>query len=128
MIPYVLILLLTFHLGNIFPQPSKKDRPTKLAHYQTGVYLAAQGTRLRVNVDKQLGGSVSVQLVDPAGKLYFEQTLTPLETVARFSLDITELADGEYRLKISNGLEMEIRTIRIATPRSTTVNRTLTIR
>lgn len=127
MSPLVLFILLSISLGPANPQPRKKNRPTELAHYQTGVYLAAQGTKLRVNIDKQLGGSVSIQFVDKPGNVYFDKTLEPSETMARISMDITDLADGEYSLKISNGLEMEVRTISITTPRPTTVSRSITV-
>ncbi|SFC88157.1 hypothetical protein [Spirosoma endophyticum] len=127
MSPLVLFILLSISLGPANPQPRKKNRPTELAHYQTGVYLAAQGTKLRVNIDKQLGGSVSIQFVDKRGNVYFDKTLEPSETMARISMDITDLADGYYSLKISNGLEMEVRTISITTPRPTTVSRSITV-
>ena len=127
MSPLVLFILLSISLGPANPQPRKKNRPTELAHYQTGVFVAAHGTKLRVNIDKQLGGLVSIQLVDKLGNVYFDKTLEPSETMARISMDITDLADGEYSLKISNGLEMEVRTINITTPKPTTVSRSITV-
>ncbi|GAB4044250.1 hypothetical protein [Spirosoma jeollabukense] len=127
MSPLVLFILLSITVGPTTPQPRKKNRPTELAHYQTGIYLAAHGTKLRVNIDKQLGGLVFIQLVDKRGNLYFNKTLEPPETTARISMDITDLADGEYSLKISNGLEMEVRSISITTPKPTTVSRSITV-
>jgi len=124
---FALLLLLILHADPVVPHTSKKDRPTRLAHYQTGIYLTSLGTKLRVNVDKQLGGWVSIQLTDQLGRVYFEQTLKPTETVARLSLDITDLNDGEYSLKLSNGLEVEMRTIRITTPEPTTTQRSITV-
>ena len=127
MSPLVLFLLLSLSMGPDTPQPRKKNRPTELAQYQTSIYLGAHGTKLRVNVDKQLGGFVSIQFVDKLGNLYFDKTLEPFETTARISMDITDLDDGDYSLKVSNGLEVEVRTISITTPKPTTVSRSITV-
>ncbi|UFH52092.1 hypothetical protein [Spirosoma sp. KNUC1025] len=109
------------------PNPgNKKDRPTKLVQYQMGAFITADGEKLRVNIDKQLGGQVFVQLVDTKGRLYYTQTLESAEDKARLSLDITALPDGEYVLKVSNGLEVEIRNVTIATPKPTPSTRTIT--
>ena len=108
-------------------QPSRKDRPTKLARYQTGTYITADGTKLRVNIDKQLGGRVDVQLNDLHGTVYFDKSLSATETNARLSLNLTELTDGDYVLKISNGLEMEVREIRITTRKPIMSTRSITI-
>lgn len=127
---FVLILMLTLPFTTFatpVSQPSKKDRPTKLARYQTGAYLTADGTKLRVNIDKQLGGRVDVQLNDLNGTVYFDKTLSTTETKARLSLDLTELTDRDYWLKISNGLEVKIREIRIATRKPTIPTRSITI-
>lgn len=109
------------------PQATKKDRPTKLAHYQMATYLTADGKKLRINVNKELEGRVSIQLLDQQGKLYYDQILDTGETIARLSLDITDLDDGDYKLKISNGLEMEIREIRIMTKQPTSLTRSITV-
>ncbi|MDB5241822.1 MAG: hypothetical protein JWP57_2447 [Spirosoma sp.] len=125
-----LLLSLTFGFSAFtgpLPQDTHKDRPTKLAHYQAGAYIAASGTKLRVNVDKQLGGQVTIQLTDAKSKVYFEQTMNPLETTARLSLDILDLSDGDYWLKVSNGLEVVIREIKISTPKPTTALRSVTV-
>jgi hypothetical protein len=96
-------------------QSSPKHRATKLAHYEMSAYVSAHGTKLRVHVNKELGGQVAVQLMDLSGTLYVNHNLGPTDTTARLSLDLTQLADGDYFLKVSNGLEMETREIRIST-------------
>ena len=125
-----LLLMLTLSSGafaGTLLQPRLKDRPTMLARYQTGVYLTANGTKLRVNIDKQLGGRVYVQFTGLNGNLYLDQTLGPLETEARLSLDLTALRDGPYWLKVSNGLEVEVRQITVTTSKPTVTRRSLTI-
>ncbi|MVM28994.1 hypothetical protein GO755_03035 [Spirosoma sp. HMF4905] len=109
------------------PQANKKNRPTKLARYQLGAYLTADGAKLRINVDKELEGQVYLQLLDHKGKLYFDRILDTGESFIRLSLDLTDLTDGDYKLKVSNGLEMEIREIKITTKQPTTLTRTLTV-
>lgn len=109
-------------------QPGKKDRPTKLARYQTGVYPTPNGTKLHVNIDKELGGRVTVQLNDRSGNNYFSQTLSRAETKLRLNLDLTELADGDYLLRVSNGLEREVRALRITTRQPTITPRSITMR
>lgn len=129
---FVLSLLLTFTVQVATfaapgPQPGKKDRPTQLARYQMGAYIAASGTKLRVNVDKELGGQVILQLIDLKGNIYYNQILNPADTIARLSLDLTNLTDGSYMLKLSNGLEMEVREIKISTQQPTTIGRSITV-
>ncbi len=126
----ILSSLLTLNLLTVAApalQPSQKDRPTKLARYQTGVYLMANGTKIRVNIDKQLGGQVYVQFIDLGNNLYLDRTLGPLEKEARLSLDLTGLTDGHYWLKVSNGLEVEVRKIKVTTPKPTVPKRSITI-
>ena len=128
-----LILFLSLTLTNSFtafdapaPLPSKRDRPTKLAQFQMATYIASAGTELRLNIDKQLGGPVYLRLIDSKGKVYFDQTLGPFEATARLSLDITDLPDGDYLLKVSNGLVVEIRQITITAPKPNTPIRSIT--
>jgi hypothetical protein len=106
-------------------QSSPKHRATKLARYQLGAYLTANGTKLRVHVDKELGGQVFVQLIDLNGTLYFNRTMNQADTTARMNLDLSDLGDGDYVLKVSNGLEMETRAIKITTQPPTTVTRSI---
>lgn len=96
-------------------QDSRRGRPTKLVRFNIGAYIAINGTTLRLNVDKQLGGLVYIQLVDRNGTLYYDQTLRADEDALRLSLDLGHLADNEYRVNVSNGLDTITREIKIAT-------------
>ena len=102
-------------------------RPTKLAYYQMGVYLSMDKTKLNVNVNKQLGGQVYVQLNDVKGNVLFERTMGPDDTMVRLKLNLTELSDGNYFLKVSNGLEVIVRDVKISTPSPAPVNRSITL-
>ncbi|MBO0939070.1 hypothetical protein J2I47_21125 [Fibrella sp. HMF5335] len=107
-------------------QEGKHGRPTRLVHFDIGAYIAANGTKLRLNVDKQLGGLVYVQLTDRGGNLYFNQTLRADEDVLRLSLDLSHLTDNNYILNVTNGLDTITREIKIAT-KVIQENRTVTL-
>src|SRR5919202_2740004 len=94
---------------------SRAPHPTRLAHYQMGAYLSTNNTKLNVNIDKQLGGQVFVHLNDRTGNILFERVMNPLDTKIRLALNLTDLADGDYQLTVSNGLEITVREIKIAT-------------
>ncbi|GAB2555644.1 hypothetical protein [Spirosoma areae] len=123
-------LLLAFSLSSAAfltkdTQPGRRDHPTKLARYQIGTYVS-KGGKLNINVNKQLGGPVYVQLTDQMGALYFNRTMSAQDSTARFRLDIDELEEGDYVLKVSNGLEIELREIKITTSKPTKVTRSIT--
>ena len=113
-----------------FPDPvgqnSKRNHPTKLVHFNAGILVTASG-KLRVNVDKQLGGLVYVQLMDRHGHVFFDKTLYADEEMARLSLDLSHLTDDEYVLKVSNGLEMITRDVKITTVRPIQQIRSVTL-
>lgn len=109
------------------PQFAQRSAHTKLAKFDLGAYLAKNGT-LRVNVDKQLGGEVEVLLKDTKGNVYYQRTLSPQESNARLAMNLSELGDGDYVLKVSNGLEMIVRDVKIASPKPTTTSRTISFR
>ena len=112
-----LLLASSLHIAPADPiqQEGRRGRLTKLVRFDVGAYIAANGTKLRLNVDKQLGGLVYVQLMDHNGTLYFNQTLRADEDALRVSLDLSHLTDNDYTLKVSNGLDMITREIKIAT-------------
>lgn len=109
------------------PQSTQRSAPTKLAHFEMGAYMAREGARLRINVDKELGGQVEVQLRDTKGTVYFTRVMNPADTFLRLNVDVSGLNDGDYVLKVSNGLEMIVRDIKITTKAPTNITRSLTI-
>jgi hypothetical protein len=91
-----------------------------------GALVNASG-KLRVNVDKQLGGLVYIQLLDRKGYVYFNRTLFADEEIIRLSLDLSHLPVRDYVLKVSNGLEMVTRDVKIATVEPLVPTRTVTL-
>ncbi|HEX9956852.1 MAG TPA: hypothetical protein VGA96_06345 [Fibrella sp.] len=109
-----------------FRQGSKRGQPTKLVQFEVGALVNASG-KLRVNVDKQLGGLVYIQLLDRKGYVYFNRTLFADEEIIRLSLDLSHLPVRDYVLKVSNGLEMVTRDVKIATVEPLVPTRTVTL-
>ena len=104
--------------------PAKRNHPTRLVHFDVGVLVTAAG-KLRVNVDKQLGGQVYIQLLDQQGRVYFDRTLYADEEAIRLNLDVSRLPTKAYRLKVSNGLEMITRDVLIADPEPAPASKTV---
>lgn len=112
---------------SISPALGQKARPTKLAHYAIGSYITADSTRLRINVDKELGGQVQVHLLDIAGHILFERIMDQADTSARLSLNLMELEAGNYVIKVSNGLEATIREFQLISRKPLRPKRTITL-
>ena len=104
----------------------KRDHPTKLVRFDVGALVTGSG-KLRVNVDKQLGGQVYVQLMDRAGHIFYNHTLYADEESVRLNMDLSHLSANDYILKVSNGLEMIAREIKITTVQPIQQVRSITI-
>ncbi|WP_375445710.1 hypothetical protein [uncultured Fibrella sp.] len=105
---------------------NKRDHPTKLVRFDVGALITGSG-KLRVNVDKQLGGQVYVQLLDRSGHVYYNHTLYADEEFIRLNMDLSHLSANDYVLKVSNGLEMLTREIKITTVQPIQQVRSITI-
>lgn len=105
---------------------SKRTPPTKLVHFDVGALITGSG-KLRVNVDKQLGGLVYIQLLDHQGHVFFTRTLYADEETVRLNLDVSHLAANDYVLKVSNGLEMTTHEIRIVAGQPVLQTRSVTL-
>lgn len=110
----------------MLPAP-KRPAPSHLARFDVGAYLAKDGTRLNVNIDKQLGGQIDIQFRNAKGEIFYERTLSATETRVRIVLNLGELTEGNYQLRVSNGLEAIVRTITVDTPEPTPVVRSITV-
>jgi len=107
-------------------QNTKRNQPTKLVHFDVSALVSATG-KLRVNVDKELGGLVYIQLMNRAGHVYFNRTLYADEELIRLSMDLSHLSANDYVLKVSNGLEMITRDIKITTIQPIERTRVITV-
>ncbi|GAB3642712.1 T9SS type A sorting domain-containing protein [Spirosoma arcticum] len=117
--PLFLALSLTFITASL--SEAKPGRQL-VATYKTGIYSTVTG-KLQIALDKQAGGSVTVQLKDSDGQLLYSQHLGKKETSFRTRLNVDELPDGNYVLEITNGVETTRQTITLKTKQSTAANR-----
>ncbi len=95
-------------------------RPTKVAHYESGIYTTVAG-KLHVSVDKQLGGTVAVSLKDGSGNVLFSRDIAKKDTQFRTRFDLSQLTDGTYELELTNGVDVTRQTIVIATKLERTI-------
>ncbi|QJD80259.1 T9SS type A sorting domain-containing protein [Spirosoma rhododendri] len=92
-------------------------RPVKqAAAYEVSMYTATNGN-LRLALDKQKGGRVTVSMKNDKGNTLFTQYVGKRETQSRFMFDISALPDGVYTVEISNGAETKTQELTINTPK-----------
>jgi hypothetical protein len=119
--PLFLALSLTFALISI--SEAKPGRPA-VSTFKTGIYSSTSG-KLHIALDKQPGGPVDIQLKSSDGTLFYTQRISKKDSTFRTRLNLDELADGQYTLMITNGVETTRQTITLKTPQSSPLNRTI---
>ncbi|WP_460672972.1 hypothetical protein [Larkinella ripae] len=122
--------LLTFgsFTGSYATAPAADEpKPTgKVLSYKSSLYTDAEG-KLRVAVDKLVGGTVEVRLMNSAGKEYFIQRIGRLQKVARIKLDVSELPDGAYQVIVTDGIEAKVNNLTLATQQPVFTNRLIAL-
>ncbi|WP_080241122.1 hypothetical protein [Spirosoma rigui] len=118
-----LLLALSLTLAFVSNSDAKPGRPA-VSTFKTGIYSTITG-KLNIALDKQPGGPVDIQLKTANGVLLYAQRVSKKESTFRARLDLDELADGEYTLVITNGIETTRQTITLKTPKLSTVDRTI---
>lgn len=110
--------------GNTAPAlAGNQPKPSAPVHsYQSSLYTDAEG-KLRVAVDKLVGGIVEIRLVDTNGKHYFVQRVGRQQRMARLKMNINDLPDGAYQVVITDGVNTKINKITIATEQPTFAGR-----
>ncbi|RYC68337.1 T9SS type A sorting domain-containing protein [Spirosoma sordidisoli] len=93
---------------------TRPTRPASVASYQSGVYTTAEG-KVQIGLDKQLGGKVSIRLVNSQGKELYQEQVGKRQQQVRLRLDVSSLPDGSYTVEISNGVETTSHALTIAT-------------
>lgn len=101
------------------------SRPPMGAAYKTGVYTNASG-KLCIGLDKEAGGTVRVTLSTNRVGLY-DYVVGKKETTNRSCLNLNNLPDGAYDLKITNGVETTWHTIRLSSRPPMTHNRLIVV-
>ncbi|GAB3721174.1 hypothetical protein [Spirosoma lituiforme] len=101
-------------------------RPAKVASYKTGMYTTAEG-KLQIALDKDATGIVDIQLVNAEGNVLFTQRIAKKETVARLRLTLSDLPDGAYQVRVSNGVEVTTHAVTLVTQQPTAPSRLIAI-
>ena len=119
--PLLLALSLSFVTVSI--SEAKPGRPA-VSSFKTGIYTTVTG-KLQIALDKQAGGPVDIQLKSSTGKVLYSQHLGKKETQFRTRLNVDDLADGDYLLEITNGVETTRQIVTLKTKQPTTLNRVI---
>lgn len=118
-----LLIALSFSVAAVSISEAKPGRPTA-APFKTGIYASVTG-RLNIALDKQAGGPVDIQLKSPSGDVLYNQHLGKKEAAFRTRLNVDDLADGDYVLTITNGVETTRQTITLKTNQPTALSRVI---
>jgi maltodextrin utilization protein YvdJ len=108
-----LFLALSLSLVVVSMSNAKPGRPA-VSTFKTGIYTSVTG-KLHIALNKQSGGSVDIRLKDSTGDLLYYRHLGKNDTTLRTRLNLDNLADGDYVLEITNGIEKTSQTISIKT-------------
>jgi hypothetical protein len=100
---------------------AKPVRPTA-ATFKTGIYSSVN-SKLNIALDKQAGGPVDIQFKRSTGEVLYSQHLGKKEASFRTRLNLDDLADGDYVVEITNGVETTRQTVTLKTKQPVVANR-----
>ena len=109
-----------------FADTNPGGRPATVASYKMGMYTTAEG-KLQIALDKEATGTVDIQLVNADGKVLFAQRVAKRETMARLRLTVSDLPDGAYQVRVSNGVDTTTHLVTLSTNQPSTPSRLVAI-
>jgi len=109
-----------------FADTNPGGRPATVASYKTGMYTTAEG-KLQIALDKEATGMVDIQLVNADGKVLFAQRVAKKETMARLRLTVSDLPDGTYQVRVSNGVDTTTHAVTLSTNQPSAPSRLVAI-
>ena len=95
--------------------------------YKTGIYMT-QGGKLNIALDKEKGGTVTINLKSADGRVLFTQYVGKKNQIYRTRLNLSELEDGAYVVEVTNGVDTTTQSITIATQQPSAPNRLISIK
>lgn len=110
----VAFLLTSVSASTTFANTNQPTPTPKLRAYQSSLYTDAQG-KLRVAVDKLIGGTVEVRLINSRGKEFFVQRVGRRQRIARIVMDVSSLPDGAYQVVVTNGFDAKVNNVTLST-------------
>ncbi|RCR67574.1 hypothetical protein [Larkinella punicea] len=94
---------------------ASQPKPTgKVQSYQSSLYTDTEG-KIRVAVDKLVGGIVEVRLVNSTGKEFFVQRVGRRQRIARIKMAIDALPDGAYQVVVTDGFDTKVNNLVLTT-------------
>jgi len=97
--------------ATINPTTNPEKAPMKAV-----VYPGASANKLNVNVEKSAGSSASISVIDADGRALAVQHLPKKATTVQAKFDLSELADGDYKVVISDGTHKEVKSLSVKSP------------
>ena len=124
-------LLLSFTLSLVTLSATLADRnpgnrTSTAATFKTGIYTTAEG-KLQIGLEKETGGAVDIKLKNADGKVFFTQHLSKKERAVRLRLNLSELPDGEYKLEVTNGVDVTTHSVQLSTKQPSAPSRLVAI-
>lgn len=110
-----------------FADANPGGRSATVASYKTSMYTTIEG-KLQISLDKDATGAVDIQLIRADGEVLFARRVAKKETVARLRLTLSDLPDGAYQIRVSNGTDVTIHSVLLATQQPTTPSRLIAIK
>ncbi|GAB3994404.1 hypothetical protein GCM10028807_32130 [Spirosoma daeguense] len=92
----------------------KPNRPSTAVTYEAGIYTS-KDSKLNIALNKEVGGTVSINFKNNNGKVLFSEQLGKNQTTYRTRLNLDELPDGVYQVEITNGVDTKMHTVTIKT-------------
>ncbi|MGM9506841.1 hypothetical protein ACS5NO_03920 [Larkinella sp. GY13] len=106
---------------------ASQPKPTgKVQSYQSSLYTDTEG-KIRVAVDKLVGGIVEVRLVNSTGKEFFVQRVGRRQRIARIKMDIDALPDGAYQVVVTDGFDTKVNNLVLATQQPAVTGRLIAL-
>lgn len=97
------------------------------AAYNVGMYVSKNTSTVNVMVEKQAGGTVKVSIKDDSGKILATQSLNGKEERIWTKFNLSELSDGTYTVEVTNGKDVTVKEVKLATPKFVEPTRTINV-
>jgi hypothetical protein len=86
-------------------------QPAKAKGFVTSTYRVNDQMVVKLAIEKTKGSQATVTLKDAAGHTLFTEAMDNAEAMQRWQFNMRELKDGAYSLVISDGNNVETKTI-----------------
>ncbi len=108
--------------------PATGDKKTASpTSYKAAMFPSANKTTLNVLVEKEMGNRVEIRVKDAYGAVLHTEHLTKKEGKFWSKLNLSELANGTYRVEVTNGTETTAKDITISTVAPAAASRTIAL-